>query len=109
VGLGVAYRGQRKFTEAMAKYKEALALDPGNIGIAYNQGILIQDYTFDASNPVKAIQDLQQAQNFLQRYISSGSDRSKLSDARRRVKNIRELIPMLQEQQKMLQDAGKKG
>lgn len=104
VGLGVALRGQRKFREAMARYKEALALDPSNVGIAYNQGILVQDYMFDASNPARAIRDLQTAAGYLQKYIGGGRDNAKLKDARRRVKNINELIPMLREQQKMMRE-----
>jgi tetratricopeptide (TPR) repeat protein len=108
VGLGVALRGQRKFQEAMAEYKKALALDPTDVGIAYNQGILMQDYMFDASNPAKAIQDLQTASNFLQRYLSGGRSEKKKKDARRRIKNINELIPMLREQQKMMRSMGGK-
>lgn len=109
VGLGVALRGQRKFAEAMAKYKEALALDPTNKSIAYNQGILVQDYMFDASNPTKAMQDLQTAANYLQQYINGGRDQKKIKDAQRRLKNINELIPMLQEQQKMMREMQKGG
>jgi len=108
VGLGVALRGQRKFQEAMQKYQEALALDPTNMDVAYNQGILVQDYNFDASNPVKAIQDLQTAANFLQKYVSGGKNQEKVQDAERRLKNINELIPMLREQQKMLKEMGGK-
>jgi tetratricopeptide (TPR) repeat protein len=108
VGLGVALRGQRKYREAMAEYKRALALDPTDVGIAYNQGILIQDYMFDASNPARAIQDLQTASNFLQRYINQGRSSAKKQDAQRRVKNINELIPMLREQQKMMKSMGGK-
>jgi tetratricopeptide (TPR) repeat protein len=109
VGLGVALRGQRKYNEAMAKYKEALALDPTNVGIAYNQGILVQDYLFDASNPAKAMQDLQTASNYLQQYVNGGKDSKKVKDAQRRLKNINELIPMLREQQKMMREMQKGG
>ena len=106
VGLGVALRGQRKFSEAMSQYKKALSLDPGDVGIAYNQGILVQDYLFDAGNPAKAIRDLQTASNYLQQYLGGGSDSAKKKDARRRLKNIKELIPMLREQQKMMKSMG---
>jgi tetratricopeptide (TPR) repeat protein len=101
VGLGVAYRGQRKFQEAMAKYKEAQNLDPANVDITYNMGILVQDYTFDASNPSAGIAALQQASGLLHRYASSGKDSEKVADANKRIKNINELIPLLQEQLKM--------
>jgi tetratricopeptide (TPR) repeat protein len=101
VGLGVARRGQRKLKEAMDTYRQAQALDPSNVDIWYNMGILIQDYTFDASNPTTGIASLQQAEGFLQRYVSGGKDTDKVKDAEKRIKNIRELLPMLQEQQKM--------
>jgi tetratricopeptide (TPR) repeat protein len=102
IGLGVAYRGQRKFKEAMKKYQEAQAMDPSNVDIAYNMGILVQDYTFDASNPAAGIAALQQATSYLQRYASAGRNQEKVKDAQKRLKNINELIPMLQEQQKMV-------
>jgi tetratricopeptide (TPR) repeat protein len=101
VGLGVAYRGQRKFSEAMAKYQEAKGLDPGNVDIVYNMGILLQDYTFDAAVPAKGIATLQQAAGMLQTYASSGKNSEKIKDAQKRIKNINELIPMLKEQEKM--------
>lgn len=102
VGLGVAYRGQRKYKEAMAEYEKALKLDPSNDGVAYNMGILVQDYLFDASNPEAAIRTLQRALRYLERYAASGSHRTRKKDAKRRIKNIREMIPMLREQQKMM-------
>jgi tetratricopeptide (TPR) repeat protein len=101
VGLGVALRGQRKFPEAMNRYKEAQALDPANPDISYNMGVLTQDYTFDAANPASGITQLQTASGFLQRYADSGKNKDKVDDARRRLKNINDLIPMLREQQKM--------
>jgi tetratricopeptide (TPR) repeat protein len=101
VGLGVAYRGQRKFKEAMAKYKEAEVLDPANVDVVYNMGILVQDYMFDASNPSAGIATLQQAANLLQRYASGGRNSEKIKDANKRIKNINEMVPMLQEQMKM--------
>jgi tetratricopeptide (TPR) repeat protein len=101
VGLGVALRGERQYKEAMAKYKEAEQLDPTNLDIVYNQGILVQDYMFDASNPSVGIATLQQAANLLQRYASGGRSGEKVKDATKRVKNINEMIPMLQEQMKM--------
>jgi tetratricopeptide (TPR) repeat protein len=109
VGLGVAYRGQRKFTQAMTKYKAAQGLDPTNVALAYNMGILIQDYQFDAANPAKAIQDMQRASNLLNRYLSGGRSAKKKRDVKRRLKNIRELIPMLREQQKMMQEMKRQG
>jgi tetratricopeptide (TPR) repeat protein len=101
VGLGVALRGQRKFQEAMKKYEEARKLDPSNVDIVYNMGILLQDYTFDAAVPAKGVATLQQAAGYLQTYASSGKNGEKVKDAQKRIKNINELIPMLKEQEKM--------
>lgn len=106
IGLGVAYRGQRKFKEAMDKYKDAQALEPSNVDIAYNMGVLLQDYTFDAANPAAGIATLNQANGLLQRYASGGKNSEKVKDAQKRIKNIGELIPMLQEQQKMAPAVG---
>jgi hypothetical protein len=77
------------------------------VDIAYNMGILVQDYMFDASNPAKAIRDLQHAANLLRRYVRSGRKRDRVKDAERRLKNIDELIPMLREQQKMMREMQK--
>ncbi len=101
IGLGVAYRGQRRFQEAMEKYKEAKALDPANLDITYNMGVLVQDYTFDASNPAAGIASLRTAASYLQQYASSGRDSEKVKDANKRIRNISEMIPMLLEQQRM--------
>lgn len=103
VGLGVAFRGKRKFTEAMAKYQEAKKLNPANVDIVYNMGILIQDYTFTADDPATGIATLGKALNLLNQYASSGRDSKKVRDAKRRIKNINEMIPMLREQQKMME------
>ncbi len=103
IGLGVAYRGKRKFTKAMTKYKEAKKLNPANVDIEYNMGILIQDYTFTADNPAIGITTLQKALNLLNQYASSGKNNKKVRDAKRRIKNINEMIPMLREQQKMME------
>lgn len=105
VGLGVAYRGQGRFREAMEKYKQAKALDSSSPVLDYNMGILLQDYLFDAANASKAIETLQEARGLLQRYVSSGSS-GKSRDAEQRIKNIDEMIPLLREQQKMVQKAG---
>lgn len=109
VGLGVALRGQRKFRQAMAQYKAAKAIDPSNVDIAYNMGILVQDYMFDASDPASAIADLQRASNLLNRYLSGGDNPTKKKDCRRRLKNINDLIPMLKEQQKMMREMQQQG
>jgi tetratricopeptide (TPR) repeat protein len=107
IGLGVALRGQRKFDEAMQKYNEAKALSPNNPAIAYNMGILVQDYQFNAANPDAAIAQLARARAFLQQYASNGRDPAKMKDVKRRLKNIDEMIPMLREQKKMMEEMKK--
>lgn len=102
VGLGVAYRGQRRFDEAMQQYKKAQGLDANNTDVAYNIGILLQDYMFDASNPARGIQQLREARALLERFAASGTGGRKAKDARRRIKNIDEMLPILEEQQKMM-------
>ena len=106
VGLGVALRGQRKFDQAMAQYKAAEKIDSSNADIYYNMGILVQDYTFDAANPGKGIGQLREASGYLNRYLSAARDKTQVEDARRRIKNINEMIPMLQEQQRMMSQSG---
>jgi tetratricopeptide (TPR) repeat protein len=102
VGLGVAYRGQRRFDEAMQQYKKAQAMDAGNADVAYNMGILLQDYLFDASNPARGIEQLRQARALLERFSASATRARQAKDARRRIKNIDEMLPILQEQQRMM-------
>ena len=61
VGLGVAFRGQRRYEDAMTQYKRALELDSSNSDVLYNMGILLQDYLFDGAKPQNAIAQLEQA------------------------------------------------
>lgn len=102
IGLGVAYRGQRRFDEALAQYRAAEALDAGHPAVAFDIGVLLQDYLFDAGNPGKAIEQLRQARTLLQRFAGAASvDAAKRADAQRRIKNIEELLPMMEEQQRL--------
>ncbi|MCB9555095.1 MAG: tetratricopeptide repeat protein [Deltaproteobacteria bacterium] len=107
VGLGVALRGQRKYQEALAKYQAAEKLKPSDTSLAYNIGVLYQDYLFDAGTPEKGISTLKTALGHLQRYLAGNTRLVRKKDAERRAKNIREMIPMLVEQQKMMEDMRK--
>ena len=107
VGLGVALRGQKRFKEALTTYNKARKLDASNVGISYNIGILIQDYTFDASDPIKAIKQLKEAASYLEKYASRGTSAIKKRDVKRRLKNINDMIPMLREQHKMMEQMKK--
>ncbi|MFH1131030.1 MAG: tetratricopeptide repeat protein [Pseudomonadota bacterium] len=104
VGLGVAFRGQRKYEKAMAKYKEAKAMQPNNVDIDYNMGVLVQDYLFNPEPVEKGVAQLEKAKTFLVKYLSNGQDPEKKQDVELRIKNIDELIPMMLEQEKMARE-----
>lgn len=94
VGLGVALRGQKKIDEAEEMYKKAAALDPKSCAVPYNLGVLYQDYKSDADN-----KNLKQAQQFYNQYVSCGrTEKSKLADAQRRIKDIDETFVALEQQ-----------
>ncbi|MCA9670604.1 MAG: tetratricopeptide repeat protein [Myxococcales bacterium] len=101
VGLGVALRGQRNYEGAMKQYQAAEKLNPSNGDIAYNKGILVQDYMFNAGKPEEGIAQLQRAKDLLNKYLSSGQDKSAVKDARRRIKNIDQLVKAIRQQQQM--------
>jgi len=104
IGLGVAYRGQKKYDQAMAQYTAAGKLDGSRSDIEYNRAILIQDYLFDAENMAKAISQLKEVEGLLNRFVSRSKNGEKVSDAKRRLSDIRELIPMLREQQQIMKE-----
>lgn len=105
VGLGVAFRGERKFEQAMTQYKAAQQLDSKQVAILYNMGILVLDYLFDPTDPKKGLQQLEQARGLLQQFADSSQRKTKIRDAERRIRNIDEMVPMLREQQSMMQEA----
>ena len=72
--------------------------------IEYNRAILIQDYLFDAENMAKAIAQLKEAEGLLNRFVSKSRNTEKVSDAKRRLSDIRELVPMLREQQQIMKE-----
>ncbi len=97
IGLGVAYRGQKKVEEAEKMYKKAAELDPKNCAVPYNLGVLYQDYKNDASN-----QNLKEAQKYYGAYVSCGkTDKRKVDDAQRRIKDIDDTFAALEQQKKM--------
>ncbi|MBK8481749.1 MAG: tetratricopeptide repeat protein [Proteobacteria bacterium] len=101
IGRGVAYRGQRRFDEALAQYRAAEALDANHPAVAFDIGVLLQDYLFDGSDADKGIAQLRQARTLLQRFAAASSDPGKRADALRRIRNIEELLPMIEEQQRL--------
>jgi tetratricopeptide (TPR) repeat protein len=97
IGLGVAMRGQRKFDEAEQMYKKALELDGKNCAVPYDLGLLYQDYKTTADNG-----NLRDAQKFFNSYIScpGKTDKSKIQDAQRRIKDIDETFVAIAEAKK---------
>jgi tetratricopeptide (TPR) repeat protein len=103
VGLGVALRGQKKIDEAEAAYKKAQQLDSKACAIAYNLGLLYQDYKNSEDN-----KHLRQAQDFYRQYVQCGKTvKAKVDDANRRIKDIDDTFVALAEQKKMAEEAAK--
>jgi tetratricopeptide (TPR) repeat protein len=103
VGLGVALRGQRKIDEAEAAYKKAQSIDGKACSIAYNLGLLYQDYKNSEDN-----KHLRQAQDFYRQYVQCGKTiKAKVDDANRRIKDIDDTFVALAEQKKMAEEAAK--
>jgi adenylosuccinate synthase len=101
LGMGVALRGQRKIDEAEKWYKKAAEIDGKNCGVAYDMGLLYQDYKNDPNN-----QNRRQAQQFYNQYVScaQGSgrgDKKKVEDAQRRVKDIDDEFAAIEQAKKM--------
>jgi tetratricopeptide (TPR) repeat protein len=96
IGMGVALRGQRRIDEAEQWYAKAKQLDARNCAVAYNLGVLYQDYKSGAEP------ELNKAKGLLQDFLSCGrADREKISDAQRRIKDIDDTFKALQEQKKL--------
>jgi tetratricopeptide (TPR) repeat protein len=97
IGLGVALRGQKKVEEAEKYYQAAKKLDPKNCAVPYNLGVLYQDYKNLPDNS-----NLRDAQKFYNEYAQCGrTDKTKLADAQRRIKDIDDTFAALEQQKKM--------
>ena len=78
-------------------YRKASEIDSKNCAIQYNLGLLYQDYKNDPSN-----QNLRQAQQFYNQYVSCGrTEQRKVDDARRRIKDIDDTFAALEQQKQM--------
>ena len=108
IGLGVAARGERKFDDAEKWYKKAAELDSKNCMTSYNLGLLYHDYKTDATNS-----NLKPAQQFYGQFIacaqksSSKTEKAKIPEAQRRIKDIDETFAAL-EAAKKAEEEGKK-
>jgi tetratricopeptide (TPR) repeat protein len=97
IGMGVAVRGQRRMDEAETWYKKAQQIDPRSCAPLYNLGLLYQDYKSGNEN------ELRRAQEYYNKYIScpSRTDADKVSDSRRRIKDIDDTFKAIEEQKKL--------
>jgi hypothetical protein len=76
-------------------YRKAQALDPANVEVAYNMGVLLQDYLFDGSLRAWSLRDLRRASALLRRYRARGGRADKRRDCAQQLNNISELVAML--------------
>lgn len=97
IGMGVALRGQRKIEDAETWYKKAGQVDPRLCSIHYNLGLLYQDYK--AGSP----EELRKAQEYYNKYTScqGRTDPDKVSDSKRRIKDIDDTFKAIEEQKKL--------
>jgi tetratricopeptide (TPR) repeat protein len=103
IGMGVALRGQKRFDEAERWYKKAGELDPKNCAVPYNLGLLYQDYKTEADN-----KNLREAQGFYRQYVGCGkTDKRKVDDANRRIKEIDDTFIAIEQAKKMEEEAKK--
>jgi len=97
IGVGVAARGLKKFDDAEKWYRKAAELDAKNCAVPYNLGLLYQDYKTAEDNS-----NLKKAQEYFRTYSSCGrSDKKKVEDAQRRIKDIDDTFAAIEEQKKM--------
>lgn len=61
VNLGISYRGEKRFEDAIRAYQEALRLDPGNPEPHRNLAVLYGDYMKAYDAAVKSIEDYRRA------------------------------------------------
>jgi tetratricopeptide (TPR) repeat protein len=103
VGIGVAARGLKKFDEAEKWYRKAQELNSKNCTIAYNMGLLYQDYKLVEDNS-----NLRKAQELFRNFSSCGTaDKKKVEDATKRIKDIDDTFAAIEEQKKMEAEAKK--
>ncbi|HEY3356316.1 MAG TPA: tetratricopeptide repeat protein [Polyangia bacterium] len=99
VGLAVALRGEKKMDEAEALYKKIAAVDPKNPAVPFNLGLLYQDYK-DSQEPT-----LLKAKAFFSDFLARGGAADKVTEAKRRIKNIDDIIAANKEAAALQRDA----
>lgn len=96
MGMGVALRGQRRIDEAEKWYAKAKEVDPRSCAVAYNLGVLNQDYKAGTEA------DLKKAESLFSEFNSCGkADAEKLKDSTRRIKDIEDTFKAMAEAKKL--------
>ncbi|MSP59379.1 MAG: tetratricopeptide repeat protein [Myxococcales bacterium] len=101
MGMGVALRGQRRVDEAEKWYVKAKELDPKNCAVAYNQGVLAQDYRAGDEPALNVAKKL-----FLEFNTCAGAKpddkvlADRLKDSVRRIKDIEDTFKAIIEAKK---------
>lgn len=102
VGVGVALRGKRQFDQAEAVFRQVGQLDPKNPAVPFNLGLIYQDYK-DYQEPT-----LLKAKAFYNDFLNKpGAPADKIAEAKRRIKNIDEIIAANIEAAKLQAEAAK--
>ena len=87
IGVGVALRGKRQFDQAEATFNKVGQIDPRNPAVPFNLGLIYQDYK-DYQEPT-----LLRAKAYYQDFLNRpGAPGNKINEAKRRIKNIDEII-----------------
>jgi len=102
IGLGVALRGKRQFDQAEATFKKVGQLDPKHPAVPFNLGLLYQDYK-DYQEPT-----LLKAKEYFNEFLSRpNAPPDKVAEAKRRIKNIDEIIAANREAAKLQEEAAR--
>jgi tetratricopeptide (TPR) repeat protein len=96
IGMGVALRGQRRIDEAEKWYAKAKEVDARSCAVAYNLGVLYQDYKSGSEG------DLKQAEKLFNEFNACGkAEPEKLKDSTRRIKDIEDTFKAMAEAKKL--------
>jgi tetratricopeptide (TPR) repeat protein len=102
IGVGVALRGKRQFDQAEAIFRQVGQADPKNPAVPFNLGLIYQDYK-DYQEPT-----LLKAKAFYNDFLNKpGAPADKVAEAKRRIKNIDEIIAANVEAVKLQAEAAK--
>jgi tetratricopeptide (TPR) repeat protein len=100
IGVAVALRGKRQFDQAEAIFRQVGQLDPKNPAVPFNLGLIYQDYK-DYQEPT-----LLKAKAFYNDFLNKpGAPSDKIAEAKRRIKNIDEIIAANIEAAKLQREA----